>query len=229
MSKELYLTGKYGSVIGNYAIVDDEDYDRISKYKWNARKDKNTYYAYSRPDGKGGKHWGLHRYILRLESKLQVDHINGNGLDNQKHNLRICTLGENTRNRRSCKNTTSKFKGVSRTKYGLYLAEIGHNGKRYSLGSYITEEQAAEAYDRKHIELCGEFAKPNFPDKDYSKLDPPTKYCRAKSTGINNISKDKNYYVVNIKLQGIKYNKKFKTLEAAQEYLAIIKANINES
>ena len=99
---------------------------------------------------------------------MATDHINGDGLDNRKQNLRICTHAENLRNRRLGKNNTSGYKGVSWHKlHKLWYAHISHNKKLMSLGYFKDKEEAAKAYDRKAIELFGEFAKLNFPIEDY--------------------------------------------------------------
>jgi hypothetical protein len=91
-----------------------------------------------------------------------VDHINGDPLDNRKSNLRVCTQAENLRNRRKrAKPTSSKFKGVSRhtiSRQKPWLAKIKSDGKTIYLGTFETEEQAAEAYDRAALERFGTFA-----------------------------------------------------------------------
>ncbi len=110
-----------------------------------------------------------HRFYLskgRTASGLVVDHINHNGLDNRKENLRICTVAENCRNSRPSKrkNKLSKYKGVSfDKKRKVYRVLIWHNKKQYFLGTFKNETEAAKAYDRKARELFGEFAYLNFP------------------------------------------------------------------
>ena len=99
---------------------------------------------------------------------MPTDHINGDGLDNRKQNLRTCTHTENMRNRGKSKNNTSGFKGVSWHKRGkTWDAKIAHNKKLMHIGSFKDKEVAAKAYDRKAIELHGKFAKLNFPIEDY--------------------------------------------------------------
>jgi len=100
---------------------------------------------------------------LIMGTKL-VDHKNGNGLDNQKNNLRNCTNQQNHMNRRPKKNCTSKFKGVCRFKKDLkWTAVIKFNRKQIYIGIFGNEEDAAKAYDKKAKELFGEFAYLNFP------------------------------------------------------------------
>jgi len=108
----------------------------------------------------------MHRFILNAPRHLVVDHINHNGLDNRKSNLRLCTRAENSRNRRSFNNKSSRYKGVSWDKQRkLFLAAIRCNGKYYNLGRFKSETAAAKAYDKKTRELFGEFAYLNFPNK----------------------------------------------------------------
>jgi hypothetical protein len=107
----------------------------------------------------------MHRQITSAPPGLVVDHINHNGLDNRKDNLRLCTRAQNALNQRPRKGTSSRYKGVywhERDK--RFYAQISHKGRRYHLGSYKSEIQAAKAYDKKAKELFGEFAHLNFPD-----------------------------------------------------------------
>ncbi len=155
-----------------FAIVDAEDYDRLNKYKWCVSRTPHTNYAMRRTKGKRvkGKRVKrktimMHRFILGAPRGLVVDHINHNGLDNRKKNLRLCTRAENNRNRRSFNNKSSKYKGVSWDKQRkLFLACIRCNGKYYNLGRFKSEITAAKAYDKKAKELFGEFACLNFQD-----------------------------------------------------------------
>jgi len=113
----------------------------------------------------------IHRLITNAPKGMVVDHVNGNGLDNRKENLRVCTPLQNAMNKKRTKRKnssilTSKYKGVQfqpyRSKGNEYLAMIRYAGKTYHLGTYATEEEAALAYDKKAIELAGEFALTNF-------------------------------------------------------------------
>lgn len=146
-----------------FAIVDAEDYDRLCKNKWHASKEGQTYYAKRK---RSYKRISMHRVILSAPPGLEVDHINHNGLDNRKSNLRLCTHAENNRNRRPCTrpNQGSKYKGVSFIKKAnLFVAAIRCNGKYYHLGRFKNETDAAKAYDKKAKELFGEFSYLNFP------------------------------------------------------------------
>ena len=154
---------KYGEVI-TYSIVDDDDYEYLNMNQWHLfdqtkRKGTHTVYAvrYSRVNGKR-KAIFMHREILlRANIKLNItDHINQNGLDNQKHNLRSCTQRENTLNQRTFFN---KYKGVwYDKKRGKWQAKIWLNRKGIHLGRFNTEIEAAVAYNAKAVEIYGEYA-----------------------------------------------------------------------
>ena len=147
-----------------WAIVDSEDYEALSKYKWHAAKSSAGYTYYVRRQiNKENKKYlmPIHRQIMGLvpEDKRQVDHINGNGLDNRKANLRICTLQENNCNKNKYKKGTSIYKGVSWNKSREKWRAII---RREHLGFFKTEHEAAKVYDIKAKELFGEYAKLNF-------------------------------------------------------------------
>lgn len=103
----------------------------------------------------------LHRQILRVETGVIVDHLNGNPLDNRVANLRIVSKAENNRNRRSQHNATYRLKGVHLHRPGVWRAVIDADGKRHSLGVFKTPEEAAAAYDEAARRLHGEHAKTN--------------------------------------------------------------------
>ncbi len=146
-----------------FTIVDDEDFDIISQYSWYAHKsDNNTFYARSEIDGKKVY---LHRFLLGINKRsIQIDHINGDKLDNRKSNLRITDAKGNGANKKPKKNGSSKYKGVSFRKRCIdnpWEASVESAGKNYYLGNFKTEIEAAKAYDAKAKELFGEFAKLN--------------------------------------------------------------------
>jgi hypothetical protein len=149
---------------GKTALVDDCDYDRISKHKWCVMKDNRGKFRAVRNTGMFP--WGrmvyMAREIMNPPDGMKVDHIREqNTLDNRRSNLRICTNAQNSYNRGKNKNNTSGFKGVSLFA-GKWRALIAINGKLIHLGYYSTAEQAAKAYDAKAKELHGEFARTNF-------------------------------------------------------------------
>ena len=144
---------------GKFAIVDADDYDRLAKYEWYCQKDGNTFYAYrSKP-----ARLAMHREITKAPKGMLVDHIDGNGLNNRKSNVRVCTRAQNAWNRRPLANCRSRYKGVTEHKTGKWQAHITASRKTYHLGSFDDEAEAALAYDRKAKELFGEFAYLNFP------------------------------------------------------------------
>lgn len=104
----------------------------------------------------------MHRIILNAPAGVYVDHINGNGLDNRRSNLRLCTFADNIRNRGKLKDGTSQYKGVHRLTNSIrWCARITHDGRTMSLGCYASELSAARAYDRAAILKHGEFARTN--------------------------------------------------------------------
>lgn len=157
--KEIGLTRGY------VALVDDDDFGRLSSHKWCATPTKAGFYAVRsvrREDGKS-RLQGMHRVILDAKKGELVDHVNGNTLDNRKENLRICTYSQNNINRRKERMSTSRFKGVSwdaRTK--TWKASVTINRKTKWLGRFQTEVEAALAYDAAAKQIHGEFAKVNF-------------------------------------------------------------------
>lgn len=139
------------------AIVDDEDYLELSKYKWNAHFPKKSSTSYARCS-KGY----MHRMILNAPKGLQVDHVDHNGLNNQKNNIRICSSKENNVNIKSQKNSTSKYLGVSFEKSrNKWKACIRFNGKQKTIGRYNTEDEAGLAYNKEAVIHHGDFANLN--------------------------------------------------------------------
>jgi hypothetical protein len=146
---------------GKYVLVDNIDYEWAVKYAWFCSQ-KGYVYRHIYKDGKRTT-IRIHREILNAPSNLQVDHINGNTLDNRRSNLRLCTQAQNSINRHVRQGKTSKYKGVCWDKVRKHWrAFIGVNGKGKSLGCFRGEVEAAMAYDKTAIELYGEFANINF-------------------------------------------------------------------
>jgi DNA polymerase-1 len=156
---------------GKYAIVDPDDYRRLSKYKWYAAGRRvGCYYAVRTMKTENGtKHrLHMHRQILKVPDDVFVDHINRNSLDNRKANLRPATPSQNVRNRAKNTNRTfsSKYKGVSWNRcIKPWRAHIHFNHELISLGSFDSEIRAAKAYDRAARIYHGEFAVLNFPER----------------------------------------------------------------
>lgn len=142
---------------GKVAIVDEADAEMVSRYRWCYL---NVGYAarHERIDGKD-RTILMHRFLLGASPEQLVDHINGNGLDNRRVNIRLCSKADNQRNqRRNSKNTTG-YKGVSFDKArGKYSASIGVNGEQITLGRFPTAEEASLAYEEAARRYHGEFA-----------------------------------------------------------------------
>jgi len=151
---------------GKVAWVDNEDFEWLNQLKWYAHKHGNTFYAI-RGILINGKYkvQRMHKFIMGDNlGKSDIDHKDGDGLNNQKVNLRICTHQENMMNRRPNKNCSSIYKGVCWHKQTQkWVAKIWIDGKQIHLGYFIIEEDASRAYDKKSTELFGEFARLNFP------------------------------------------------------------------
>ena len=154
---------------GQVALIDTQDWPLVRAYSWHAcRCGRNAWRAETtiRVHGRS-THIRLHRLLTGLESGdgKCVDHINGNGLDNRRCNLRVCTQHENLCNRRKFmeSSTTSFYKGVSwhklRSKWRAYIRVNGH---AIHLGLFINEKEAARAYDQAAMTYFGEFARLNF-------------------------------------------------------------------
>jgi hypothetical protein len=155
---------------GLFALVDDEDFDILSQWSWHIKKSKDTVYAIANGSRKllQRKTIYMHRVILNAPEGMKVDHIDGNGINNTRSNLRICTTSENNRNHKLYRSNTSGFKGVSIDKVKMkFQATMDFNKKRIFVGYFDTAEEAARAYDKSAIKYFGEFASLNFPKEDY--------------------------------------------------------------
>ena len=154
---------------GEIVLVDDEDYEKVSKYHWYIRRRKYVSYARRIVIRKGVRYTEfMHRLIMDCPDDMIVDHINHNGLDNRKENLRICTQSDNKHNR--VKHLVTKagiYRGVYLSddiKSKPYRAGIHSNGKNKHIGFFATPEEAAKAYDKTALALWGEYYCPNIPE-----------------------------------------------------------------
>ena len=148
---------KYGQF---YTLVDDEDYLELSKYKWHVRNNYNRGFYVGRCFN-NPNNWRkvetiiMHRQIMNFP-KLYIDHINKNGLDNQKSNLRLCTSGENRKNSKLNKNNTSGHRNIYWSKdKEKWRAVI--TGKHIHLGYFKEIQDAVEIVKKKSQELYGDF------------------------------------------------------------------------
>jgi hypothetical protein len=148
MTKEIPLTQ------GKFAIVDDNDFEWINKWKWHYIKG----YAV-RTISSTFKKIYMHREINKTPEGLYTDHIDQNKLNNTRSNLRTCNLQENDRNRKKQKNNTSGYKGVCYAKdRGKWRSRIKVNSVYFWIGNFNNAKDAAAAYNDKAKELFGEFA-----------------------------------------------------------------------
>jgi len=150
--KEILLTA------GQVAIVDEDDYERLNKLSWQV---SSRGYANRRVYLKGNQYSTLimHREIMQPPDDMQVDHINGNKLDNRKQNLRICTASQNSMNSNRQKGL---YRGVTWHKRDRkWRANIGANREKIYIGQFDCPHEAAKAYNKKALELHGEFARLN--------------------------------------------------------------------
>jgi hypothetical protein len=143
------------------ALVDDEDYLSLTSHSWKIRTTHKLNYAFAKINGRT---IDMHRFIMGALPGVIVDHINGNGIDNRKKNLRLCTQQQNMRNQKSHRDAKSIFKGIWKiSDCNRWGARIWDGTKRIYLGLFKNELDAARAYDKKASELFGQFAKLNFP------------------------------------------------------------------
>jgi len=160
-----------GLTRGKVALIDDDDFERVSKFKWTSLYNlKNKkWYARCAVGGRGKQTTVyMHRIILNAPKGLQVDHINGDGLDNQKRNLRFATNAQNHQNQIKPVASKSGFRGVCfDQRRNKFYARIQHNRQTTHLGRFQTAIQAARAYDKAAVKLHGEFARLNFERKGY--------------------------------------------------------------
>lgn len=150
---------------GQFALIDDEDFELVSQFKWYAAWNPHTksFYAQTNTKKKFGKQRTIrmHRLIMGAESGIQVDHANLNTLDNRKStNLRFANRSENSRNRRKRVDNKTGYKGVALDKRcNKWIARIVQDGKRVEIGYYTTPEDAYAAYCEAALKFHGEFAR----------------------------------------------------------------------
>lgn len=152
-----------------HVLIDERDYELISQHAWSVSVGSraSTLYAVTTIGPRNGrKTIRMHRMIMGVtDPAVQIDHINGEGLDNRRSNLRRCTQSQNAANRIRGFDSgySSKYRGVSWHKRGKkWIASIRVNGQHIHLGSFSKETDAALAYDEAAIEHFGQFARLNF-------------------------------------------------------------------
>lgn len=161
MPKVIALAGERAAALRLEMVVDDADYPAVSAHRWCPHPAKGgLWYAIRnlrRPDGVWQGTQAVHRFILNAPEGALVDHRDGTPLNNIRANLRMATSAENARNRRPLTGCTSPYKGVNRHA-GKWQAVIRRDGKQRSLGHFVSEPDAAHAYNVAAVEVFGEFA-----------------------------------------------------------------------
>jgi hypothetical protein len=141
---------------GGVALIDDADLPLVSDFRWREQRFGNMHYAVA--IGTGKKTVLMHRLILPVPHGRVIDHINRNGMDNRRCNLREATVRLNLANRPATRLSTTGYKGVNLYRNGKYRAVFGSK----HLGYFDTAEEAARAYDSEAVRQYGEFAYLNF-------------------------------------------------------------------
>jgi hypothetical protein len=147
---------------GKVAHVDDADRHTVQNHAWKGTREqkRGVWYAYAVI---GGRTVYMHRFLTGAMPGQEVDHVNGDGLDNRRANLRVCSRQANSWNGKKRCRSSSRYKGVTRRPSGRWHARINVDAKQIHLGSFACEDMAAEAYDGAARKLYGEFAAVNFP------------------------------------------------------------------
>ncbi len=162
---------------GKFALVDDDDYRELSKHRWHCDARKGGIHYATRATPMSDPRWYrvsvllMHREVMSPPENMDIDHKDGDGLNNQKGNLRICTRSRNLMNqrkRRSVCGNGSKYKGVY-SKGNKWRVAIMAEGVTHQLGTYVCEKAAAREYDKLARLLHGEFACLNFPKRGRKK------------------------------------------------------------
>lgn len=152
----------------DFVMFDDEDIELVFNFKWAPSKHRHTHYARSSSNiVNGSRKVYMHHLIIPRNEGMIVDHINGNGLDNRRSNLRLCTYSQNAMNSKSKKD--GKFKGVfllSNNNESTWAARIWVSRTSVNLGVFKTEVEAAAAYNEAALKYHGEFAKLNLIEGD---------------------------------------------------------------
>lgn len=149
---------------GKYALVDDADYEWLNQWKWFVERSNHASRdQHIRMDGRKEikRRVKMHRLIMDFPENMEVDHIDGNPLNNQRNNLRVVTHAQNQKNLKIPIHNTSGYKGVYWDKPRQKWIAAIHSGKTINLGGFDTKEEAAHKYNQAALEYFGEFARLN--------------------------------------------------------------------
>lgn len=148
---------------GKVAVVDDADFEFLSQFKWYAMRNGQTFYAMKALwEDRKRRHTAMHRLLLQVPDDIEVDHVDGDGMNNTRINLRPCTRSQNVHNKKKMSGATSRYKGVYWNKRDKrWVAHIRGEGKLLHLGYFISEREAALAYNWAATKYFGEFARLN--------------------------------------------------------------------
>lgn len=152
---------------GKVALVDEEDYELVAGFSWSASKRARTMYAnaYVRGTGRAGRAMVyMHRIIMSPPAGVEVDHIDGDGLNNTRANLRLCTRAQNHQNHHGTRSRITTYRGITFDgNTGTWVAQIQMDGRGYRLGTFDNAYDAACEYDIAASCMFGQFASLNFP------------------------------------------------------------------
>jgi hypothetical protein len=164
------IAGKF--ILTGMCSVDDEDFEELNKHRWFLSSYGYAGRMESIKECSGGKrkYIAIHRLVLNDPYSFDIDHIDGDKLNNQKYNLRICTHQENLCNKFKCRNNTSGYKGVSFEKMtNKWVVYVSKNDKTIRIGAFTNKTDAARAYNEAAVKYYGEFAKLNVIEEDNDK------------------------------------------------------------
>jgi hypothetical protein len=147
---------------GLVAQISDGDAEMVAGYTWHPKKHDKTFYAVAYASGTGGKSVFMHRLVMSTPEGVETDHIDRDGLNNQRSNLRLATRSQNGANRGRRINNTTGYIGVHRSGR-KYRARIKIDGMQLHLGYFDDPADAARAYDNAARQAFGEYAVCNFP------------------------------------------------------------------
>lgn len=153
---------------GKIALVDDEDFDYLSSFRWHAIQCKHSpdlWYAVHQESKPKRRRISMHSLLMPHRDGHVVDHVSGDGLDNRRSNLRYATPKENMQNQKRHSDSKSPYKGIWRApRCDRWGVQIYHNKKRHYLGLFKDPVDAARVYDFVARQVFGPFARLNFPE-----------------------------------------------------------------